>query len=322
MDISTAPQGRWHQNIEIDGQELSPENPQRKLSNFWNEGKWNNFIKPLLPQDPSEMTFMEIGCNVGLYEKMATEYGFKKVIGIEKEKKDFEMAQWYRNALGMNYQLINQAIGEDLDIDKLPAADVVVLANMHYYVPIDLLIKFLDKLLYRTRYVIIVSRHLKDPRGWTPPSEFDSIRTMMKDWKEVDAIFTDRGMLKDDPHPREMWSQLFEGKLERAELAKCVRPEPLTREKRNLAQRIKDGDETTFKNSSYYRHWVERKKGEWKDGEILDFVQSKVNLFKSLLAEGQNEPILINMNNKIVDGGHRAVAMQQFGYKTVLARRI
>ena len=35
---------RYHQNITIDGQDMPAEYANRKASNFFNEGKWFNFI--------------------------------------------------------------------------------------------------------------------------------------------------------------------------------------------------------------------------------------------------------------------------------------
>ena len=73
---------KLYQNIKVPGRRLPYEDTRRKDSAFWNEGKWNNFIKPLLPKYCKNKTFIEIGSNAGMFLKMAEDKGFKHVIGI------------------------------------------------------------------------------------------------------------------------------------------------------------------------------------------------------------------------------------------------
>ena len=48
------------------------EHTNRVNSAYWNEGKWNNYIKPLLPtENRNDMTLIDIGANNGLFCKMA-----------------------------------------------------------------------------------------------------------------------------------------------------------------------------------------------------------------------------------------------------------
>jgi len=97
---------KWYQNIEIDGVDIQYEDPKRKDSKFWGEGKWNNFIKPLLPKG---RTFIEIGCSAGLFLKMATDAGFKDVIGIDASPERMEQAELFKKSNKYNYRLIRQA---------------------------------------------------------------------------------------------------------------------------------------------------------------------------------------------------------------------
>ena len=120
---------RWYQNLAVEG--VTFEDTNRKDSKFWNEGKWRNFIEPLLPQD--RQTFVEIGCNAGLFLKMATDAGFQDVIGIEANRQIMDQAKRYRERIGGTYQLLHQCVGKDFVLDELPLADVTLLSNVHYY---------------------------------------------------------------------------------------------------------------------------------------------------------------------------------------------
>ena len=95
-----------------------------KHSAFFNEGKWANFIQPLLPAGPRDRTFVEIGCNVGLYLKMAKGYGFRNVGGVEADADACRMAEQYRDAHGLDYRVLNRKVGEDFSWDEMPVADV------------------------------------------------------------------------------------------------------------------------------------------------------------------------------------------------------
>ena len=100
----------WYQNV--DGVAAAVfKNPDRKESKFWNEGKWHNFIEPLLPEERG--TFIEIGCNAGLFLKLAMDVGFRDVIGIEASLQRIGQARQYRESNGYPYKLIHQTVDAD-----------------------------------------------------------------------------------------------------------------------------------------------------------------------------------------------------------------
>ncbi len=86
---------RWYQTVFIDGVDAVFEDVNRKVSKFWNEGKWDNFIKPLLT-NVDKGSLLEIGCNAGLFLKMAKDEGFKKVIGVEASNRCCQQAELYK----------------------------------------------------------------------------------------------------------------------------------------------------------------------------------------------------------------------------------
>ena len=104
---------RIHQNIVIGSKDYGRVN-SRKNSNFYNEGKWRNYIEPLLPPDCKEMTFVEIGCNAGLFLKLAKKKGFKNVIGVEKDERIAKVAAEY---VGDDATVVHGAIDRNIYLD-------------------------------------------------------------------------------------------------------------------------------------------------------------------------------------------------------------
>ena len=198
---------RVHQNIVIDGADLG-DVPRRKDSKFYNEGKWDNFIAPLLPEDCSEMTFVEMGCNAGMFLRLAKERGFNRVVGIEKDEVAHIASRKYLR--GLKCELINERLTENFDYDLIPSADVILLSNFHYWVFFPAFLQFVNMIRRKTRYVIIVSAKSRYKRHY-PDSDITNIRKYFRLWEEVKHISPISTAT--DPRPREMFSSLFQSEL-------------------------------------------------------------------------------------------------------------
>ena len=167
----------------------------RKRSKFCNEGKWENFIAPLLPEGD---VFIEYGSNAGMYLKLAREkYG--TVIGLERNANDCEVARTYLK--DTDCQVIHRQIDEH--IDDLPLADVTLLANFHYHQHIDEFRRLLDVLEHRTCYALIVS--VREPqRHWRAQAGVEDVLGYFRHWELAKQIpFVPAS---GDPHPRPMFS--------------------------------------------------------------------------------------------------------------------
>ncbi|MCP3955944.1 MAG: hypothetical protein GY697_27580, partial [Desulfobacterales bacterium] len=82
----------WYQQIEM-GKTVTPVfNKTMAETAFYNQGKWDHFIKPLIPFSPEGKSFVECGCNAGLFLLLAAELGFDKVFGYEGDD------GWYQQA--------------------------------------------------------------------------------------------------------------------------------------------------------------------------------------------------------------------------------
>ncbi len=316
---------RFYQNVDIDGVEFEDKN--RATSNFWNEGKWDNFVLPLLP-DRRE-TFIELGCNAGLFLKMAKDAGFKRVIGVDSSGRRIKQAEAYRSKNGYDYQLLNKTVGQDLDIEDLPMADMVLLSNFHYYLPVHTFSKLVNDLRMKTNYVIIVSAKAR-VAGHCADNYINSVRGYFSDWTEIGSI---QGIdATDDSAPREeMYGLLFKSDLVEYDVEECIErwkreTELRTRGRRKefphvlipFARRVISG-ESIDDNNGFYKYWVSRSGSE---EFAKDFVEYKKQLFIDIKENGIKTPIYADRKGRVFDGIHRITVAHVLGIKSVLCKII
>lgn len=319
---------RVHQNIILNGEDIG-DRADRKYSKFCNEGKWDNFINPLLPEDNEDMTLVEMGSNAGLFLKMAKEAGFKRVIGIESSSRNCKTAELYRDENNLDYEIINDSIGADFDYDALPLADIVLLPNFHYHLNFADFIPFMDQLKHKTVYCLVVSAATKNERvHWFPGWKEEDVRHYFREWEEVGYI--ERPSQEGDPHPREMFSILFRSPdLEYIDISDVLVPKGNRDWNRHtswneFAIQVLENDEFDFTESSYYAANMRmRRKKKWSQEKIDSYVKGKYDLLYDIKQNGIKTPIYIRSDdNRIIDGGHRLIMAKEMGYKRVIVRRI
>ena len=202
-----------YQNIVVGGTRYGKRS--RRGSAFFNEGKWEHFIEPLLPDDCSTMTFLDFGCNYGMYIKLAKERGFETVLGIEGNEDLREVTDDYLGEEGqVRYATVDQEIFRNTFVADLPAADFVLMANFHYHVYTSAFTQLINLLRHKTRYVIVVSVEAARHKLYRAESGIQAVRRYFRTWTEADCI---SGIPTDgDPSPREgMYSVLFKTDVER-----------------------------------------------------------------------------------------------------------
>ena len=323
--------GKLYQNIKIDGQDLG-RNPKKKYSKFWNEGKWDTFINPLLPEDCADMTFVEVGCNAGLFLKMAEKKGFRDVVGFDKSRSTIKEGVRYRDSLGLKYKILYRTVDHNFNFDEIPVADVTVLSTVHYYFTLNDWLKYLDQLQYKTQYCLIVSRHLKKTNHWVPSTEFSDIRLYFKDWKEIGAICDISS--KRDPYPRdeELYSLMFESRLKRRKIddiyiknvrlgrsTQCAKRMIIPLKK--LAKEVAQNDTINVLNTEFYKEHIDRRDKK-RHKNARKFVQEKIDVMYDVKHNGLKEPLLVQLSGQISDGGHRLAILKEMGYKSVMTRII
>lgn len=301
-----------HQNVIIDGVDIG-DAEVRKNSKFCNEGKWENFIKPLLPK-AQDMTFIEYGSNAGLFLRLAKESGFRRVIGIERNQRDNQAARAYRDELGLDYRIIEEEIGPNFEFAALPMADVTLLANFHYHQHVNDFRKTLNSLESKSRYVLVVSANVKKPH-WRAQPYRDDLLHYFRHWELIDEVsLTD----SDDPHPREMFSLIFKSrKLDSLRLRDIDAGEG--RERTALSEFVKvcleGGDIFSTRHYGY-----QKRRRRWKEETLKNYILEKCRLVRSVAENGITEPVIVDRHFKLVDGLHRYLTLEYLGYKNVIVR--
>ena len=303
---------RVHQNIVIDGVDLG-DRAVRRNSKFCGQGKWDNFIKPLLP-NPKELTLIEYGSNAGLFLKLAKEYGFDRVVGIEHGINSSHVAKQYREYNGLDYKLIHQFIGLGFDFEQLPLADVTLLPNFHYHQPIQNLAYILDNLETKTEYILLVGAKLHQP-NWKTSGLKDRTEHYFRYWHKIGEI--DNLPTKGDPHPREMYSILYQSpKIKRVPLHTIVlnnfhRTRRIGWASDFIRRVIKEREFDVRETECFKRLKVDPNLLEQRRIDILDMIEN-----------GIKKPIIIRQDNIIADGANRYLLLKELGYKTAIIRDV
>ncbi len=258
-----------HQNIILDGKDMG-DTGYRVGNPFYNEGKWNNFIKPLLPDGD---VFIEYGSNVGMYLNLASKK-YTRVIGLERDNNDCRVAERYLKQNKGHYKTLNVDVNK-YDISDLPLADVSLLANFHYHQHIDEFRRLLDKLESKTCYVLIVSVE-EEMRHWRAQPHIEDIKRYFDNWIFIDQVKEKSG--KGIIHPRRTFSLLFKStKAMRVPLKKIKIIG--SRESDNYIygrEFVRDSlNGIDYKKTEYYLTQNDRRDHKWSQPRVDAFIKGK-----------------------------------------------
>ena len=295
---------RVYQNIDLNGRDMGNRAALRD-SAFCNEGKWHNFIAPLLPPDCAGRAFLEIGCNAGLFLRMATEHGFHSVTGVEEDDNAYKVGQAYRDSLGMGYRLIHGDVGEGFDWSILPAADVTLIANVHYHMALIHFLPMIDALYRKTAVVIVVSIANHRRRHWKAGSSIELVRHYFREWRLTGAVSDVDA--DGDPHPRDMYAVRFKSDIEALPVAGIRLRRRDGADAAGFVRTVLDGGDITA--TRYYQF-----KQRLGDSGIA-YAESKARLVRDVRENGIHSPLLVDDGGMIIDGTHRLLAMRVLGYK-------
>ncbi len=302
-----------HQNIILNGKDLGDAD-YRKHSKFYNEGKWDNFIKPLLPKGE---VFVEFGSNAGLYLKLATENGFSKVTGYERDSRDCKVATLYRDSLGLDYDIVKTQIDKNLEY----LADVTLLANFHYHQHVTEFIEILDQMEVQSCYALIVSVNHKLTHWRANPNE-EIVEWYFKNWQLVEhkPMISPEG----DPHPRKMFSYLFRSrKIRRVDFDEVKLRGELKENDEivDFIKRVLTEKDLDITDTRYYKIQNYDRKGRWSSDKILKFIEGKRDLILDIAKNGIQKPIVLDqITLNLVDGLHRYLVAKVLGHKSIIVR--
>ena len=321
-----------YQHLEVGGEAFSKPKPDRAQSRFWNEGKWQTFIDPLLPEDCTDQTFVEMGCNAGLFLKLAVDKGYRRVVGVEKDRTPVKEGLRYRDATGYDYEILKRKLGGSFgengtfDIDELPVADLTLMSTFHYYIDINAWMKYLDVLKAKSCYVLLVSRPDLKEEHWRALASYAAVIGYFVDWQELGKV--ENISQADDPKPRDLYSVLFKSPLIRRvtidEIDVRERPDdPMYVAMLDLAGRVAGGQDFDPFTTDYYRAWKERKVAKWSEKTLRTFVQMKADVMTDVRLTGLKDPLVVQRDGlKLCDGGHRLAMLEAMGYRSAIVREI
>ena len=308
-----------YQNIEIDGKDVGF-TKTKKGSEFCNEGKWKNFIEPFLPEDCKDMTFVEFGCNAGIFPSLAEKRGFYRVLGIDKSRSAIKQGNKYKDEIGGSYTLINNAINEHFDIDALPVCDYLLMSNFHYYLPLRDLILLLHKLEYKARNIIIVSAEdAASGNGLTrAKGARKKVKKYLKNWKETGYIPQIKA--EDDTFPRQMWSACYQSPyLRRVSMEKMWREwdKGFSTVTVDFVKAVLKDENVDFTKLEIFEA-VKFCSGK-NDHRASQYIEYHKQTVLNVRDNGQKSPVLITKGKRMVDGSHRAITLMELGHSSILS---
>ena len=296
----------------LDGEPMTERDKIEIGSKFWNKGKWDNFVAPFLPEDCSEMTLVDMGCNSGLFLKLAQDKGFHDVVGVDSDELAVKRGLAWKEKTGGTYKILQKRM-EDC-IDTLPVADYTILANAHYYFMIDDWLDYLDKLQYKTRYCIIVTAEKRKMNRCWASAGLDEIRSYFKGWEEVG--FIDELPFGDDKSPRRLWGLCFKSPYVERVLLETLDCGNHVQDK--FYREIDEGKD--FRITKYYKILKPYRKN-WSEDKLNNFLINKMALYDDIKKNGLLRPLIVS-GNLVLDGNHRYSMLKTIGYKTILIRKI
>jgi hypothetical protein len=294
----------------VKGEEMLDRDKLEANSKFWVKGKWDNFVLPFLPKNCKGLTLVDMGCNAGVFLELAENKGFR-AIGVDADKTAVKKGLRYRRRNGGHYKIMYRDMRNC--IDDLPAADFTILANSHYYFPIDHWLEYLNKLKEKTCYVIIVTAQ-KMRKYSKASADLPDIRNYFKDWDEVG--FVDELPLEGDPFPRRLWGLCFKNRnVERVDIESLCSGNNV----QNTFYPELDKGVDPLK-THYHKILVRYRKG-WSTETLNKFMQAKKELYEDVKKNGVKNALIVDLTGRVMDGNHRYQMLKHLGNKTVIVRK-
>ena len=283
------PKGRWYQEATIKGKKMPTE---RKKDT--SEKRWEEYIKPFMK--PGHGKFIDLGCNAGFYCREATDLGYE-AIGIEKDDTYFSHAEYWEKEDPKGVKLIKDSIQNY----EMPLASVVLLANIHYWIPTEDLEVLIDQLSREASQVIVVGRH-----------SYASVHASRPDLSTLTGLFEGWTMdkaIKGKKHYSVAFMNPLLREVNTDEFFEMQQPSKSRKFYPSFKKMIETG------NTSDYRNYLKWRK--FKNVESIIVVHDI--LIKSIKENGILTPLLVE-GNKLVDGDHRLIIAKVLGIDKLIVK--
>jgi len=316
----------WYQVGEILGVPTPASTRSALKSPFYGQGRWETFIKPLLPSDNLRgRVFVDAGCNAGLNLIRAKEMGYGRAVGFEVDAAYCRQSEYVRLANGYTLNdipVFHRGITSVTPWDIMPLADVTLLCCMHYFVDTKILKQYIDELAEHSVRCVIVSRD-KERYNYNTPGFPANVRALFADeWDEDGQV----NGLANDPENKKLYSLSFQSKrLETVNIDDVCNASGLL----STAQR---GPE--WSHAEHYEYLQTMVAGAIAGdstpppikhpkprGRVLCRSSRHWKTLHGLMAEGQRVPIELNNDGSIHEGRHRTLLQKALGQDAVFAVR-
>ncbi len=314
--------GGWYQPIVFPDGTMTESSKWEKFHerDDFGERKWNKLIAPYLV---GKDTFLEIGCNAGLYLTLAEKHGYEHIYGIESFDYFFEQCQFVLKQFNSK-AIVYYANALDFDYDRFKKVDTVLLANTLYWIgysdsgkycdnyalKID---KFMRRLSFLSKRIIIVGGEKVERIGGNLDITAPFISKYFNIVKQ-EVIYTGHRILN---------LIVADSRITENEIDIDILIDKLC-ERGDYAR---DFIETFGKLiDGYFAHkkWMKEHGGEFKgklasDDRVHSFCLNYMNLAKSIEEKGLLSPIEIfkSEGNIEIDGWHRLLIMKALGHKII-----
>jgi 2-polyprenyl-3-methyl-5-hydroxy-6-metoxy-1,4-benzoquinol methylase len=142
--------------------------------------KWKRLIQPNIPFDLKDKRVLEVGCNAGLFLNQCIQQGAREAVGIEKDDKYFQQAQFVTKAFsklhGRYYPVrIYQGSMESFDYSSLGKFDLALMLLVIYHIGktvdyeqfsqkqiFEMQVQTINNVAKTAKYILLQGNPLKD----------------------------------------------------------------------------------------------------------------------------------------------------------------
>jgi tRNA (mo5U34)-methyltransferase len=151
--------GDWFHNIDIHGVQTAPEHFLGDFPRI----KWRT-VAPLIPEDLTGATVLDIGCNGGFYSLELKRRGASRVLGVDVDDRYLRQARFAAQALGLDIELAKCSVYE---VDQIAGQfDYVLFMGVFYHLryPLFALDKVIKKVKGQLVFQTMIRGSLDSPQ--------------------------------------------------------------------------------------------------------------------------------------------------------------